>query len=249
VRSEIIAIGDVPRVFNDGEIVRLAKTAGLPVGANVAVFAEGIREAARIYVRDALTPNANELHDEIAYLYETASDHEYDAVAVLLDNLSPQAREILVDQGVTKIRLTLPSREALLDPRLREAACESVARLCLLGERRVPGRRRPSGKRSRPTIRPLLQAPEPRRNFPKRDVERHFVMGLQLAYLEAMGTKPPLTARHADDSRSVGPFARFAAECLRLVGAIHADVVGLINELHRAFIELEGRSGRVGPRD
>jgi hypothetical protein len=53
VRSEIIAIGDVPRVFNDGEIVRLAKTAGLPVGANVAVFAEGIREAARIYVRDA----------------------------------------------------------------------------------------------------------------------------------------------------------------------------------------------------
>lgn len=30
-----------------------------------------------------------------------------------------------------------------------------------------------------------------------------------------------------------GPFARMVAECLCLVGACHADAVGLINELDR----------------
>jgi hypothetical protein len=111
--------------------------------------------------------------------------------------------------------------------------------------------------RSAPTIWQTITSGTPGRTssaeaaeeFSKLEPERDFVMWLQCAYWEATGSEPALTARHADDSRDVGPFARFAHECLRLVGTKHADVVGLINELHRVSVDLEGRSSRVGSRD
>jgi hypothetical protein len=249
VRAPIIEVEDVGHVFNDEQVERLAKSADLPPGADMATLAKGVREAARIYAGDARTPNANELHDAIEDLYKAAIDHRYDEVAVLLDNLSPRARDLLLDRGAPNIRLRLPSSEALRDPRRLESACERVARLCRIGVERIPGRRRPSGKRSRPVVRTLLQAPEPQRNFSKRDAERDFVMWLRFAYWEATGSMPARTARHADDSRDIGPFARFARDCLRLAGATHADVVDLINELHRDHVDLNARSGGLGPHD
>jgi hypothetical protein len=235
--------------FTDEQIKQLAQTLELSP-TDVAAFAVGVREAARIYARDSRVRNANETHRAIADLYRAALDHRYDELASLLGDLSPEAREMLLDRGDIHIRLRLPSFDALRDPRRQKAACERVARLCRIGAQRVPGRRRPSGRQSRPVFRPLLQAPVPQRNFPKREAERSFVMNLQLAYLGATGSKPPVTARHTDAIRTdVGPFARVARDCLRLVGATHADVVELINELHRDYVDLNARSGRVGPHD
>jgi hypothetical protein len=65
VRPPIIAFEGVANVFNDEQVGKLAKIADLPPGSDLAAFAEGIREAARIYARDARNPNANELHDAI----------------------------------------------------------------------------------------------------------------------------------------------------------------------------------------
>jgi hypothetical protein len=50
---------------------------------------------------------------------------------------------------------------------------------------------------------------------------------------------PPRTARNPDVSRALGPFARFAKECLKLAGAGHANVVELINELERQRVCME----------
>jgi hypothetical protein len=50
-----------------------------------------------------------------------------------------------------------------------------------------------------------------------------------VAWLEATGERPSLAANPARP----GPFARIARKCLEIVGASHADVVGLINELNR----------------
>jgi hypothetical protein len=112
-----------------------------------------------------------------------------------------------------------------------------INRLCSIGGSYVEGRKRPSGKRSRSTLEPLLHAPALRRHVSKREPERNFVMNLETTWLEATGTKPSLTARHSDRSRKLGPFARFGRKCLRLVGAGHVDVVELINELNRRRLE------------
>jgi hypothetical protein len=56
---------------------------------------------------------------------------------------------------------------------------------------------------------------------------------LQLAWFDATGEKPTAAARHPDESRELGPFASFAKECLRLIGARGADVVELMNTLNK----------------
>jgi hypothetical protein len=220
----ITSADQAPIVFDDVRVRELAKIAQLPQGADMAAFAAGIREAARIYARDARSPNVNALHDEIEQLHKAAECQRYEVVADLLERLSPRARDMLSGHGAQ------PPSGALRDPALREEACAVVAQLCQYGGRWVKG---PPSKGSRPKWRPHLYAPDKDRNPPKRDAERHFVLMLQLAWLDATGVRPTVTARHRDESRDLGPFARFARECLRLFGATDADVVELMHELDR----------------
>jgi hypothetical protein len=227
-----IAIERIDLVFNDECIERL--TQDLPAGADQEVFGRGVREAASIYARDARLPNANMLNDEIAGLYHAAERQLYVELAdrIGCERLSEQARDMLTERG-SRIGVELPRQKALSDPERREDACRAILSLCWVGADKVKGRRRPGGKQSRPTWRPLLHAPGKRRHFPRRDAERNFVMWLRVAWVEATGNAPSHTARHKDPGRGLGPFGRIAKECLRLVGAPHADVVELINELDR----------------
>jgi hypothetical protein len=217
-----IATADVPRVFDDACIKRLAAIAKLPPDADVTRFAAGVRDAARTYPRDASTPTAGEVRDEIAALYKVAEGWQYERAASLRAKLSPQAQAYLKARlsrpGPRAAGLKLPTAKALRDPKRQEDACEMLARICRVGGRYIEDRKRP-----------LLHAPVPDKHPAKREAERRFVMNLQLAWLEATGEKPALTARRG----VLGPFARLACECLKLVGASHADVVWLINELQR----------------
>jgi hypothetical protein len=235
-----IAAEEVILKFDDTCIVRLAGIGKLPAHANKQRFAEGIRVAARIYARDVREPNDNYLHIEIAMLHKAAESHDYELVANLLAALSPRSREQLNDRGKRPgFGFGLPTPQGLREPELREEACISVARLCRTGGGYVGGRLRRPGKRSR-TWRWRLYAPEPRSYFPKRQAERDFVTFVRLAWLEAVGEAPSATVNpgrgklRPNGSREPGgPFARMVCECLRLVGASHADTVGLLNELAR----------------
>ena len=60
-------------------------------------------------------------------------------------------------------------------------------------------------------------------------------MWLQVAWAEASKKHVPVTARRENP----GPFARFAQDALRLVGAPHANAVELINVLKRQAKEVE----------
>src|SRR5262249_23934952 len=100
--------------------------------------------------------------------------------------------------------------------------------LCQFGGAYGEGRRRGPAKRSR-TWRPLLYAPQLCRNFPKRAAELNFIIWLQIGWLDATGKLPSLAA----NPDRPGRFARMVRECLQLVGASHADAVGLINELNK----------------
>ena len=192
-------------------------------------FGDGIRAAATLYAEQAKEPTVNELYIEIASLHRAAGRRAYDRLAILLERLSPKARNLLNGRAARpSIGTKLPPPEALRDDVKREAACELVEMLCCTGGHYIEGRRRPSGKRSR-TWRPRLYAPEPRRHVPRREAERGFVMWLRMAWLEATGVRPTMTANHSNP----GPFARMVGECLRLVGAPYADAIGLINQLDR----------------
>lgn len=224
-----IAVEDVAREFNDKSIEALARIAKLPAGADRQRFGEGIREAARIYARDSREPNVNELHKEIGRLHRAAERGQYDQLAKLLKGLSSKARNSLNVRGARPtLKLSLPPAEALRGAQRAEARA-TIAKLTQFGGEYAEGRRRPSGNRSRPTWRPFLYAPEPRRHFPKREAERNFTMWLGTAYCEAVGRLPAPTA----DYRNPGPFARMVQKCLYLVGVPHASAVELINELHR----------------
>ena len=211
---EPIAAADIPRVFDDARIDALAAIGRLPAGANRKRFAESVREAARIYAKDARMPTDNELNAEIDALYRAAERKRYGQVADLLEKLSPKARDLLRKRA-TRLNLELPASEALRDTAQQKA----VLRLCAYSGSYVEGRRRPSGKRSQ-TWRPLLVSPKPRRNFARRDAERNFVMWLQTAWLEATGKSPSLAASLSSvESRQVRPITRCGGtgSCIRLI--------------------------------
>jgi hypothetical protein len=222
----VIAAEDVDRVFDDKLIAELASE--LPADADRQRFTQGIRDAAHIYARDAREPTVNDLHCEIEKLHRAAERRRYDQLAVRVECLSPKARNLLNTRGA-RLGVMLPSPEALRGAQ-HEEACAAIAKLTQFGGADRKGRKRPGGKRSRLTWRPLLYAPERQRNFPKREAERNFAMWLAAAYRDAVGQLPARTA----DSRAPGPFARMVRQCLRLVGAANASAVELINELHRA---------------
>jgi len=242
----IIGADEVPHVFDADCIERLARIGPLPIHADRSRFGKGVREAARIFARDAREPNVNQVHDEIAGLWKAANraKPQWGAMASAMETLSPRTLEILADRGrPPHVAVPLPTPDALRDPERREAARAAIARLCSMGGKEIEGRKRKGGKQSRPRWSPVLYAADKQARFAKRKAERDFVMWLRIAWCEAVGEKPAQTARHAGAGRELGPFARMARECLRLVGASDADVVGLINELHHRWSEMDARHG------
>jgi hypothetical protein len=217
---------DVLRSFDDARINRLADIARLPADADRERFAEGVRQAARIYVREIQAPNDNKLHAEIAALHAAAQHKRYGRVADLLERLSPEAIALLRKR---RLNVQMPTSTDLREPDRQLIACEAVFSLSQRGGANVEDRLRGPDKRSR-KWRPLLVGPKARRHVPKRDAERNFIMWLQTAWLEATGEPPSLAA----NARRPGPFTLMVREALRLVGGGHADAVGLINELNRS---------------
>ena len=220
-----ITSAEVPRIFDGACIDRLAAIGALPESANRKCFAQGVREAARIYLREVRAPNVNKLHAEIAALHAAAQHERYGQVADLLEKLSPQAFRLLSSR---RLSVQLPASTDLREPHRQRIACEAVFRLSQRGGAMVKDRLRGPDKRSC-KWRPLLVGPKPRRHVPKRDAERNFIMWLQHAWLKATGKCPSRAA----NARRPGPFTLMVREALKLVGGGHADAVGLINELNR----------------
>jgi hypothetical protein len=236
-----ITADDVPCVFDPACIARLADIGRLPDCADRQRFADGIREAASIYAKDARKPSTNEVDVEIERLYRAALQHEYKQIALLIDALSPEARRLSPEAhrrfeareatpGFQIAGLKFPSAEALRDPARRDRACEVVQRFCSMG---IGPRGKPllyvsSGRITRP---------------PRREAERRFVMNLRVVWLVATGETASATVNPARP----GPFARFVHECLKLaldMDAPHADAVGLINDLHEHWREMQRLTGR-----
>jgi hypothetical protein len=204
----------------------------LPDGADRQRLAHGVREAARIYAEDARKPGANTVDGEIEQLFQAAMRPDYEQVARLVKVLSPEVRQRFeareTTPGFQNAGLKFPSAEALRDPARRDAECDVVRRFCIIGQ----------GSRGKPL---LYVSPGRITRPPRREAERRFIMNLRLAWLEATGTEPTATVNPGWPDR---PFVNFARECLILVGAPYADAVGLINDLHEHWREMQRLTGR-----
>jgi hypothetical protein len=251
-----IEADQVPDIFTDPCIEHLARIGKFPLDGNKRVLAEGMRDAARTYARKSREPNDNEMRLEIESLCGAAERRDYDQVAMLIESLSCTTRNLLLnyaywqhDETATTLaspkpngprrrrpisaqwtNVPLPRPETLRDEASRDKACATVVKLCQCG-----------GTRGARGWRWYLRAPKPQRNFPKRDVERGFVTLLTIAWTEATGEMPSPTA----DPGCPGPYARMVKECLRLVGAGHADAVGLLNSLHECRRKMKARPART----
>ena len=201
------------------------------------VSAAGVRDAALIYIRDTRATSDKEVHDEVDELLRAADcavkrrknkDAAYEKVAKPIERLSERTRKLLNKRSARPtVALEMPDLEAFRDLARRDEACETSARLCRIGAAREEGRRRPGGKRSI-TLVSTLHAPEPQQHPSRRKAELNFVMWLRMAYLEATGEHPSLTA----NANRPGPFARMVQACLDEIRA-GANAVELLNELQR----------------
>jgi hypothetical protein len=142
-RQTAIEAADVPRVLNDARIEELAIIGTLPDTADRRRFRESVREAARLYARDARGPTAGMVRDEIVSLYKAAEHKRYDRVRELVASLSPDARAYLERRlslpGPSKAKLRMPSGRKLLDASRRDEECEMIERLCRIGGSYVEG--------------------------------------------------------------------------------------------------------------
>ena len=77
----IIHASEIEEVFDAPCIARLARIGKLPAHADRQRFGEGVREAVRIYARDARIPNANTLRRQIADLHKAAAGRRFEKVA------------------------------------------------------------------------------------------------------------------------------------------------------------------------
>src|SRR5260370_854834 len=95
-----IAADDVARVFDDSCVEWLACIGDLPAAGDMKILANGIRDATRIYARDAREPaTVNELYSEIEMLHKAAEGRQHEQLADILAVLSARARDLLNDRG------------------------------------------------------------------------------------------------------------------------------------------------------
>ncbi len=191
-------------------------------------FARSVRGAALLYLADARNPHAGEHREAVERLAKQirrALDGRPDAtqaVADVLNALHPVTRQLL-DEWAAPYR-KVPTRDELLHPDHGRDSLALLYGLCHLGAEWVPGRKRPGGKQSRPTLRGQVIGPRVRRRRPPNYAEFLLCTRLGIIYYEATTKPPPRRA----DARNPGPFVRLVDGVLKLLGAPGVNAAELV---------------------
>ena len=216
----------VAALFGEDTIERLVNLSKFPPNGNRHVLVRFVQDAAYFYFQESRLLSAKSSHDEVEQLFKAADQKSYDTLEKCIREISPGIRASLKARADWR-EIQFPEPTDFQNVLRRDAACEAILSLTSLGISTM-GRRRSNGKNSR-TIKPTLYAPTSPRNFSTRVNELAFVERLQVTWREATDCEPARTANRY----TAGPFVRFVKECLRLVGAPHADPSGLINAINR----------------
>jgi hypothetical protein len=137
-RPTIIAASDVARVFDDDCTEQLAGMMELPPDVRKPL-AKAIRRLARVFIRDANTPDDDDVTREIKALHAAAEGHKYPDAAKLVAGMSKPTRAFLKKRAAI-IGLTIPKPSAFLDRSRRQAACETLRRVTSQGAHMEDGK-------------------------------------------------------------------------------------------------------------
>ena len=235
---------DVDRVFSDDTIEKLVRDAKLRLLPNTDLnrLCRQICSAVSDYLRDSdqLTGpvEIRRTLSGIARLLKAAKEGNQVAATKAAKHIEEcqHLTNGLLDRLVWPRRL--PSVDGLRDPSTARKTAKAIYPLLLRGADWKPGRNRPGGKRSRPTLVPILNAPVPGRGRPPRHpAELLLLMRLDAIYWKATGKKPPRDAH----SQKPGPFPRFVEAVFKLAGETHVDVCELIRERAKCADEAKKR--------
>ena len=128
-RRSLIAFGDVERIFDDATVLKLAKAARLPDGADTARFGENIRIAVRIFLQTKAKLDPPRLKAEIERLYqlnrraEGGSDRAAHALARAVVAMPADVRQWLTSRNTPHCR-SIPTEAELLSPATRRSAVD-----------------------------------------------------------------------------------------------------------------------------
>jgi hypothetical protein len=230
----LIALSDVEQVFNDEVVRGLARTAKLPLCADIVRFTASVRVDVCNYLEAQLRLSTPQLRAAIERLYqlnkraERGGDRAVRALARAVDTMAADVLNWLT-QFRTPQTSQIPTAPEIISPATRQSAIQRLGVALSHGGVFVIGRKRQGGKRSR-SFKPLLNVPTGiERKRPRGEAQREFVQSLALTYSEGTGKNPPYTAREAG-----GPFCNFVTECFEFVGAPSGNVPRLINEFGKA---------------
>jgi hypothetical protein len=254
-RPDILTEAQVPGKFDDQFIRQLMMEAELPLEADLPHFKSGVHQAMIIGIRRINTPNDEEMSREIEALFEAADRRSFKTASRLVKAMSKRTM-VFLSKRAKRIRLVIPGPDAFLDAASQEEACATLRSLVCTGVCPTLGRIRNDGTRAVKWM-PRLYLPgrdrqeereltvEQRKQIkkrrpPKRQGERDIVWWLGMAYLEATGDEPPMTAK----LDNLGPFGRLVKACLERIGIKKPFAERRINELGEQLAEVAEERAR-----
>lgn len=236
-------------LFSDAAIRNLAEDANLPPSADLSLFGEFVRTAAKFYLEEAGWASAAQIRADIAAIRRTVKPlderkkaREPKRIISALEKGPPATlRELKTRAEVRGERF--PTVADIRDPTRINDAARILDMLTRAGGYVRQGRKRPSGKRSKEYV-VELYAPVSPKNFAKREAERAATKRLRAAWRWAAAQGNPGAERaipcnkpsKSASRENPGPFVRLTHGFFSALG-VNADAVHLINSID--FDELQ----------
>lgn len=236
-RERLISLHDIEARIDD---VFVAETwyRAFPKEPLPADFPPHMRSSVRAFAEQALVPSNGEmgialkkLHDRLIVAIHF-SDRERAATAI------EQTPKAVLDELRRRSPSPLPAPQDIRDCLRGIDLAKEMLGCCISGAMIVPGRRRPDGRRSRPTLR-ILPRYRQRRGHPRHEAERTLVRSLGEYFYNRQGNFPGLKSHGGSFDPDAGPFARVVADILARCGVSSVNEIKLIQ---RCLCELPGRN-------
>jgi hypothetical protein len=225
-RERLISLDRIDAAF-DNDFVAETWCNAYPEQALPADFPSHVRSSARAYLELASITSKGELslalkrlHDCLIPAIETR-DRERAARAL------EQTPENVVSELRRRFPGKVPSPEDIRQPSLSFECAKVLLGSCVRGAEIVPGRRRPGGRQSRPTLK-IIPLYKQRRGRPPQEAEMMLVRSLGEYFYNRDKKFPGLLSHGGGFAPDAGPFARLVAAVLVRCGANSVNPIKLV---------------------
>jgi len=257
-RARLPTPDQTEQLFGAEVVARLARDAGVP-NTKIPSFGDGLRCAVEAYLRDARRLDAGEIRDaieglsraveEALHAVEEAPIEHPGAVETAVDTLAalPTEARTFLDQLASATGDNIPEPSDLCDSQKQYQALVSLYGLCGSRLEIVPGRNRPGGKQSKPTVKNVVVSPPVKRRRPLNTSELILCASLGFLYEESTGRFPERLPFKGVRPADHGPFVRFVQKILD-----HIGVGGSADDLVRVYLKgkrktRQSRLSRIKP--